>query len=462
MSPGPNPQRFGLSQRAEQRMALQPRMRVAIEALERPAAELGEWLRAAYEKNEALRLEEPRSHSLPKGGATPRSDSERSTRHAAWLDATALSREADLEAQLEEQLIWLELDPQAERWVRFLVARLDDRGLLSESDEELLGAAEQIGLAGGDEALGRAIAELQRLEPKGLGGRDATEAMLLQLDPADADYPQLCQLLEQHLDELVSNKLPAISREIGLGVEEVARLAARAARLEPAPARSHTASAAPPLSPDLILRREGEAFELSVAVDATPGVRIDPEVAALSVEKALPADVRRHLTQRVEAARWVVDAVRAREETLLRVARVVFERQRGFLRDGPAALEPLSMLEVAEQLELHPSTVSRTVSGKHVQTGFGILPLRRFFQHAACESTSAAGSADSLLGAVRSLIEGEDKRAPLSDDQIAAALRESGFETKRRTVAKYRTQLGVPSSYRRRDFSAGAGDSVES
>lgn len=443
-------------------MQLQPRMRVAIEALERPVAELGEWLRAAYESNEALRLEEPRSRSLPEGGsAAARRGAERTSRHAEWLDSTALSREADLVEELEEQLVWLDLEPQAEQWVRFLVSHLDDCGLLSESDEELLAAAEQRGLEGGRSALGRAIADLQRLEPKGLGGRDATEAMLLQIDPADEDYDQLCELLEGHLDELLSNKLPAISREIGLGVEEVARLAARAARLEPAPARSHASEAAPPLSPDLILLREGNGFELAVAVDATPGVRIDPKVAALAGEKALPADVRRHLTRRVEAARWVVDAVRAREETLLRVARVIFERQSGFLRDGPSALDPLSMLEVAEQLELHPSTVSRTVSGKHVQTGFGILPLRRFFQHAACESASTSGSADSLLEAVRGLISGEDKRAPLSDDQIAEALRERGFETKRRTVAKYRTQLGVPSSYRRRDYAGGAAPSPD-
>lgn len=454
MASGPDPQRmrFDLGQRAEQRMQLQPRMRVAIEALERPVAELGEWLREAYQSNEALRLEEPGSRSLPeprRGSASP--DGERTSRHAAWLENQAFSEDSGLAAELDEQLAWLELQADAEAWVRFLIDHLDDRGLLVEDDAVLLDLAEGAGLSGGAEALGRAIADLQRLEPRGLGGRDTTEAMLLQLDPADGDYDSLCRLLEGHLDDLLANKLPRISRELGLPLEELSRLVARAARLEPAPIRAHVAKAAPTLSPDLILQvSEGGGFELSIERDATPGVRIDPEVAALSGEKALPSEVRRHLARRVESARWIVDAVRAREETLLRVARAVFEHQSGFLERGLGALEPLAMADVADQLTLHPSTVSRTVAGKHVQTPFGILPLRRFFQHAACEGSSS--SADALLEAVRSLIDGEDKREPLSDDEIAERLQAHGFQTKRRTVAKYRNQLGLPSSYRRRRF----------
>jgi RNA polymerase sigma-54 factor len=170
----------------------------------------------------------------------------------------------------------------------------------------------------------------------------------------------------------------------------------------------------------------------------------------MAAEKALPAEVRRHLRQRIESARWVVDAVRQREETLLRVGHAVFAHQSAFLVDGPTALTPLSMGQVGEDLELHPSTVSRAVAGKHVQTDFGILPLRFFFQHTACDRTETSGA--ELLEEVKGLIAAEDKLAPLSDDSIAELLAQRGHTTKRRTVAKYRQQLGIPSSYLRRRY----------
>ena len=442
----PRRPRFELGMRPEQRMQLQPRMLTAIEALELPIGDLEQWLRDAYQSNEALQLEEAKGPPAERLHAAR----DRTQRHAEWLEGAALGREPDWVAQLEGQLPWLELEPSAEAWVRFLIEHLDERGLLTASDEELLAAARELGLEGEEAALGRAIADLQRLEPRGLGGRDATEAMLLQLDPGEQDYGDLCHLLEAHLDDLLSNRLPRIARGLGIPMEEVARLVARASKLDPSPARSMRVDSAPVLRADLAVQATEDGYRLSLAHGSLPSVSLDTGVTALVDEDALPREVRRHLRRRIEAARWVVDAVRAREETLLRVAHAVFSHQADFLSDGPGALRPLSMQEVGEQLGLHPSTVSRAVSGKHVQTDFGVLPLRSFFPHTACERQEA--SADRLLEQVKGLVAGEDKHAPLSDDAIAAELAERGFSTKRRTVAKYRKQLGIPSSYLRRRY----------
>jgi len=150
--------------------------------------------------------------------------------------------------------------------------------------------------------------------------------------------------------------------------------------------------------------------------------------------------------ERVERARWIVDAVGQRGETLLRVATIAFDRQRAFLDEGPGHLAPLRMTEVAELLELHVSTVSRAVAGKHAQTPAGIFPLRHFFQAPA----EAGRSVEDQRELVRRLFAEEDPASPLSDDEAAERLAARGVTVARRTVAKYRKELGIPSSYRRR------------
>ena len=161
-------------------------------------------------------------------------------------------------------------------------------------------------------------------------------------------------------------------------------------------------------------------------------------------------DVRRYLRGKVDRARWLVEAVEQRRETLLRVAQAVFAHQRAFLEHGPGHLVPLRMVRVAELLSLHVSTVSRAVAGKSAQTRWGIHPLRWFFQSAAGDTADAAR--DDVREELRRVVESEDPAAPLSDEELVVAMQGRGLSLARRTVAKYRKELGIPSSYRRRQF----------
>jgi RNA polymerase sigma-54 factor len=169
----------------------------------------------------------------------------------------------------------------------------------------------------------------------------------------------------------------------------------------------------------------------------------------MSQDADLPAEVRQHLRRKLDEARWLLDAVQQREMTLLRVARAVFEVQAAFLKEGRGHLVPLSMAHVAEQLGLAPSTVSRAVAGKYVDTPHGILALRWFFQ------TESGGAArDDLREVVRGLVRDEDPEQPLSDEDLVKSLASAGHRVARRTVAKYRKELGIKSSYQRRAYSA--------
>ncbi len=428
---------------ARQELILAPRLLQAIEVLELPSADLEAWLRAQAEENEALCMDPP-----------PRESERRGTLEDSHAHDEMLRNQPDRARSLaeivEEQLSASELPPSRLEWLRFLVGCLDERGYLTPNDEELLALAVEAGLGGGPEALGLAIADLQALEPRGIGARDAIEALLLQLDPDDEDYALLCRLLEEFLQALACNKRPEVARAMGLELSDLERLLSVLGKLNPRPAASLTDAGAPILRPDvLVLPDEQGRFQVELASGALPAVAVDPGLRAVAGDREQSSEARAYARGRVEKARAIVEAVRQRGETLLRVARKALGSQSEFLRKGPGHLRALSMTDLAAELGLHVSTVSRAVAGKYVQTPWGILPLRELFQSAAGGGERARAD---VAEAVRAIFEAEDARAPLSDDEVVAALAGQGIELARRTVAKYRRELGIPSSYRRRRY----------
>ena len=424
-------------------MALQPRMLQAIELLQLPAGELTEWLEEAARNNDALAVELPRElPRLSRGGA------EATERHDKALQNHP-ARGAGLEESLHEQLAMRELDEDLNEWVHFLIGCLDSSGFLSISDDECLCLAEEEGVAASGDLLGPAIAIIQSFEPCGVGGRDAVEAMLLQLDPAEPLYPLLCRLLEDFLDELAKNQRPQVARSLGVSLEELEELLSGLRELDPCPGRSQFAEGAEVIQPELLVESCADGtWEIELESDQIPRVSVDPEYRAMLSDA--DGELAGYLRERVRDARSIVDAVRQRQETLLRVTQSVFRRQSAFLEEGPKSLKPLRMNEIAEELGLHPSTISRSVAGKHVQSPWGVHPLRWFFQ--AGGPADEACALDTVREAVREVFAGEDPKEPLSDEEAVTLLRERGIEAARRTVAKYRKELEIPSSYRRRRF----------
>ncbi|MBL8726131.1 MAG: RNA polymerase factor sigma-54 [Planctomycetes bacterium] len=447
-----------LGQRQEQRLALLPQMLQSIEVLQLATTDLVQFLEQAALQNETLELHEPEAPDLPPESGNPRAERDDQDRHEyrsgrsddgedgklAFL-ANVPGRSDDLLESVRQQLAFRNTPALLAEVTAKLAEQLDERGLLPVPLEQL--AAElDLPLA----LLQEALDELQQLEPKGLGAGDTVAAMLAQIQ-GDPDLPVIERLLREHLDALGRNKLPEVAKALGLAVDELGMLLERVRELEPRPAAAFHKDAAPAVRPDAYVRLADGATQVTLDDRQVPAVAVSADYAALASDRTTAREVRDYLRPKLRAARDLASAVAHRQETLLAVVRAVMQEQQPFLQQGKSAIRPLRMSVVAERLGVHTSTVSRAIAGKHVQTERGLFALKDFFDGARLEGAPAAGQGRlAIAQRIADLVAAEDKAKPLSDDDLVTALGRAGVHAARRTVTKYRKELGIPSSYLRR------------
>ncbi|MCA8958246.1 MAG: RNA polymerase factor sigma-54 [Planctomycetes bacterium] len=426
----------------EQGLALLPSMLQSIEVLQLTAADLLGLIDRELQHNETL-VAAPPAATEPGGRVTAVRDGPDGKR--GFLESVAAPQPSLFE-HLIEQLGWLDLSPEVVAGVRTLAERLDPRGLLVESDAEL-------GAVVDAELLPRCIEVLQSLEPRGVGARDSIGAMLLQVHRTDPDFQDIAAMLSEHLEALARNKLPDVARALARPIEEVVALLQRIRSLDPRPGAAFAVDESGlDIRPDVIVRLVGERIEIELDSMTLPDLGISQRYQSMVSNRGTELEVRRYLRDKLRSARELIHAVEQRKRTLARVTLAVMQHQRAFLRDGRAAVRPLRMDVISEQLGLHPSTVSRAIAGKFAQTEHGVFRLRDFFDgERIAEGADGAGRM-AVKEQVRALIAGEDPAAPLSDDEIVAQLAAKNVTVARRTVAKYRGELGLQSSWRRRRY----------
>ncbi|MEL6908556.1 MAG: RNA polymerase sigma-54 factor, partial [Planctomycetota bacterium] len=261
-------------------------------------------------------------------------------------------------------------------------------------------------------------------------------------------------LVESHFEDLMNNRLPKIAERSGLGLGEIREGIEALRRLSLAPARRLEQTRAEPVMPDVIVEYdEAEDRYIAYMNDARmPNLRINREYALLTRDEHMSTRDKDFIKTNLSNAQWLMDAVEQRRGTLLRVVNAVLVEQRDYLDHGPEALRPLPMTQVAERLGVHVATVSRAVSDKHLMTPRGVIALRSFFTGGLSTEGGEDLSYDAVKAALKEVIEQENKAKPLSDESIVKAMKERGIEIARRTVAKYRSQLGIPSARLRKQF----------
>jgi RNA polymerase sigma-54 factor len=352
---------------------------------------------------------------------------------------------------LLEQIALLDLDERGHAIVEYIVYSLDKRGYLPDPLEELVADCGIEGIT--LEEMENVLHELRAATHPALGAQDLRECLLLQLDALHIEAPLVRTLISEHLEDITTNLLPRIARATGRTIDEINQAIETIRSLDPIPGREYGQSSAETIHPDVIVEEVDGSYEVRLTREGVPTLRVSPSHRKLLRQAARGDSVQKWVKQRIESARWFIDALEQRQSTLLRISKEIFATQEAFLERGLKALVPLRMLEVADRLGIHISTVSRAVAGKYAQTPQGIHPLRFFFSGGTSKASGGMASQASIKQRIKELIEKEDAKSPYSDDRIAELLKEwDGISIARRTVTKYRKAMSIPSSSQRRRF----------
>lgn len=472
----------------EQRLT--PQLIQSMAILQKPVAELEACINGALETNAALEVAEPEQQDpeqqnggSPDGGDRPgRWDGEGFARLHRFsrdydLDSTeraphiarraadtgepdakmgAIANTAGREISLQEHLLsqWslLDVDDDVCKAGEAIINHLDPDGYLR---VRLEAVADSVRPRIRMEALKQALSEVHRLDPPGVGARDLVECLLLQLGALPGDNGVERVLIERHLDDIVHNRLPLVSKSTGYSMGEINEaIKAMRSTLCIHPGYLVGDRSVPPIRPDVIVEyaETGGGLVVRLARGNMPRLRIRDDVAAIAKSKKNGKETRDFVRKQIESATALIDAVNFRRGRLLDVARAIVEKQRDFFDIGAEGLKVCRMSDLALELECDPSTISRTVADKYMQTPRGIYPLRYFFTGGTETEDGQSMGWDRVKTRVRELVEAEDRENPLNDDQIVELLKKEGIEISRRTVAKYRQQLSIPTARQRRVF----------
>ncbi|MBI4565427.1 MAG: RNA polymerase factor sigma-54 [Planctomycetes bacterium] len=392
-----------------------------------------------------------------------------------------------LHEYLRAQLALLEVDPDLRVYLELLIEHLNDNGYLGTPLEEIVQAAPEEMRKLPPELLLKkfetALVFLQKMEPLGIGARTPRECLLLQLDESDSNYAAKRRLIERHLEDIGNNRLPKMARDITADpealadfgykpgadpeiiLEDIKILIGEIQKLNPHPGANFSTESNPRVYPEVIIRPIDGKFEIVIEDSYLPPLSINRTYQEMLKDKSLGKPERDYLRRKLDAGRKLISAIEQRRHTIRRITEEILRHQLDFFERGAEYLKPLKMQEVADAVGIHVSTVSRAISGKWIETPRGIFPMKFFFASAAPRS---AGQAPSFIGGeappqddrtrlalmekLREIIDAEDKRRPLADLEIVKLLRQQGLAAARRTVAKYREEMGIPSSRLRKQY----------
>lgn len=477
--------RLGLTQslRAEQRLIQSPQMIQAMQVLQLPLIELKDQVEAELQENVFLERQDDADRAASSTGEgestqqpdayedrlqrefTAEIDQLESRAEPNWRQRGSAfnaddedkkfealqntpGRTVSLAEYLMTQVRTQESDLELIAVIEHIVFSLDEDGRLSETVDSI-STQLSVPIPLAEEA----IEVVRDLEPIGVGARDLRDCLLMQLDHLQFVRPLTRRIVENHLDDLAMNKLPKIAKESGASIDDIKesweflRFSCK-----PHPGSEFDAGQSAGVSPDVVIDEIDGKFEVKSQRGSLPDLAISPVYRNLLQEARNDPKVYDYLRRKIEAAKWFIEAVHQRQNTIERVATEVVRRQEGFLRHGVQQLKPMKMQDIADAVGVHISTISRATSGKYIQTPQGIFDMKRFFSSGTMSDDGAMVSQQAVKDTLRQIVDAEDKETPFSDDQLVEALGERGVHIARRTVTKYRKALGIESSSRRRHF----------
>ena len=381
-------------------------------------------------------------------------------------------RPPSLQDYLADQIGEMELDDAERRLARHICSFVDRTGYLgareraSEDDdkdtfrtvtlEEIAGLYDELVTA--EEVEDTLVHVVQKLEPAGVAARDLKECLLLQVPPDAPLAEPMRILIRDHLEDVAYNRIPVIQKATRFDIPTIQDAIAAIHHLDPKPGLKFTDSGTQYVMPDVVVERaDDDEYTARLTDEWIPRIRVSKRVVELCKRQDLDDKVKEELRKKLQAADWLVKAVEQRRNTLLKVTKAIINHQRAFLDYGPEHIHPLKMQQIADQVKVHVTTVSRAVDDKWVQTPRGVFPLKRFFGGGkANQQTGEDVAYEVMKQKLLELVSNEDKSSPLSDEELVTRLNEAGYPVARRTVTKYRKMLKIPSRRQRKDWSLNA------
>ena len=371
----------------------------------------------------------------------------------------------DLSDHLREQVSLLELNPRELLLADEFLGNVNDDGYLASTVEDIIRTLNEVVTHAAEEqdhemahiplftvAEGEAmLTKVQELDPAGVGARNLRECLLLQLEEAGLNQSVPYRLVHDCFDELIAHRWSEISKRFGITAADVQKAADEIAKLDPKPGLRFRSGDENYIIPDLIVDKIDGHYHIFLNDANLPRLKLSRAYQEIARDKKkFEGENKEFISNKLNSANWMIQAIEQRRQTMLKVMNYIVDRQREFFEKGVQFLRPLTLREVAEVINMHESTVSRVTNEKFVQTPRGVLPLKFFFSSGLATTDGDDVSARGIKAQLEKLVQDEDPRHPLTDQAIVNILRESGVQIARRTVAKYRDQLGVLSARMRK------------
>lgn len=382
---------------------------------------------------------------LAEGSGNQPFTSEDAERRQHFFDS--LVSETSLQEHLLRQADMLEVTPEVQEALRHLVGGLDERGFLTQTPSE---AALQAGLPLA--AAQEAARLLKTFDPIGIGALNLGESLLLQLQNKGRGESLAARIVRDHFTLLTRRRIPEIARKTGADMDEVQEAIEDIGRLDPAPGRKFADDNNRVVVPDVVVEKDEDEWKIILNNDYIPRLRISNTYKEMIARGTLSKQERDYLSERMRSGKFIINSIEQRQQTIERITREILKVQRDFFEEGVHKLRPLTMTQIADVVGVHETTVSRAIANKYIRTPHGVFDMKFFFTPGYENSTGESVSNKSVKEMINELILLEDRSQPLSDQELVAKLQSKGIKIARRTVAKYREELGLLPSNLRRDY----------
>jgi len=357
----------------------------------------------------------------------------------------SITAETSLAQHLMEQVRDADLGAEEKVVAELLIGNVDDYGYLKATVEELAASANLPG-----ERIAAVLKAIQTFEPAGVGARDLRECLMLQLERAGKDGTLEYRIIRDHMEALGRRKIPDIARGTGHSVDDVQEAIARIGRLDPRPGRAFLPVAEQYVAPEVFVVKNGDDYTVTTNDEQIPHLRISNVYKDLMSGGGNDAEVKNYIREKIRAGKFLIKSLHQRQTTICNIGKEIVKRQREFMDKGVAHLKPMTMAQVAEVVGVHETTVSRAVSGKYIETPQGVFEMKFFFTAGLQTASGSDVSNTSVKDMIAEIFKNENAGKPLSDQEVVKMLTEKGINIARRTVAKYRDELGIlPSNLRK-------------